>query len=213
MLYTQRVPSMSERDYRDYRQKKRHIPSAILKLPSCTFYASAKSRAIMNIRYNRITGEPKGREEKTYKHTNRNGNQISLIRTLLCYQICLCSQYNIKKKEELVEAAPQEEPNPLMRKKKTPEELAAEAEQEDLDDFTSKYYTHSGAYPRPFIMPSSVFDSHLRRYPFLRVIKTPKMHVSLMPEHNVNKQSNCNWEREKNVTIRNHFITTSGVRY
>lgn len=48
-------------------------------------------------------------------------------------------QYNIKKKEELVEAAPQEEPaNPLMRKKKTPEELAAEAEQEDLDDFTSK---------------------------------------------------------------------------
>lgn len=48
-------------------------------------------------------------------------------------------QYNIKKKEELVEAQPQEEPNPLMRKKKTPEELAAEAEQEDLDDFTSKY--------------------------------------------------------------------------
>ena len=34
---------------------------------------------------------------------------------------------------------PQDEPNPLMRKKKTPEELAAEAEQEDLDDFTSKY--------------------------------------------------------------------------
>ena len=49
-------------------------------------------------------------------------------------------QYNIKKKEEVVEQAPQEEPNPLMRKKKTPEELAAEAEQEDLDDFTSKYF-------------------------------------------------------------------------
>lgn len=48
-------------------------------------------------------------------------------------------QYNIKKKEELVEQQPQDEPNPLMRKKKTPEELAAEAEQEDLDDFTSKY--------------------------------------------------------------------------
>lgn len=48
-------------------------------------------------------------------------------------------QYNIKKKEEIVEMMPQEEPNPLMRKKKTPEELAAEAEQEDLDDFTSKY--------------------------------------------------------------------------
>lgn len=44
------------------------------------------------------------------------------------------------KKEEVVEQAPQEEPNPLMRKKKTPEELAAEAEQEDLDDFTSKYF-------------------------------------------------------------------------
>ncbi|XP_031620134.1 complexin isoform X3 [Contarinia nasturtii] len=45
-------------------------------------------------------------------------------------------KYNIKKKEEQVEQQPQEEPNPLMRKKKTPEELAAEAEQEDLDDFT-----------------------------------------------------------------------------
>ncbi|KRF78301.1 complexin isoform X4 [Drosophila novamexicana] len=47
-------------------------------------------------------------------------------------------KYNIKKKEEIVEAMPQEEPNPLMRKKKTPEELAAEAEQEELDDFTTK---------------------------------------------------------------------------
>lgn len=45
-------------------------------------------------------------------------------------------KYKIMKKEEVVEQAPQEEPNPLMRKKKTPEELAAEAEQEDLDDFT-----------------------------------------------------------------------------
>ncbi|XP_039489759.1 complexin isoform X2 [Drosophila santomea] len=49
-------------------------------------------------------------------------------------------KYNIKKKEEIVEATPQEEPNPLMRKKKTPEELAAEAEQEELDDFTSKLF-------------------------------------------------------------------------
>lgn len=40
----------------------------------------------------------------------------------------------------MVEQQPQDEPNPLMRKKKTPEELAAEAEQEDLDDFTSKYF-------------------------------------------------------------------------
>jgi hypothetical protein len=57
-----------------------------------------------------------------------------------CYKIIFISQYNIKKKEEIVEQAPQEEPNPLMRKKKTPEELAAEAEAEDLDDFTSEYY-------------------------------------------------------------------------
>lgn len=33
----------------------------------------------------------------------------------------------------------QEEPNPLMRKKKTPEELAAEAEAEDEDEITSRY--------------------------------------------------------------------------
>jgi len=45
--------------------------------------------------------------------------------------------YNIKKREE-VQEMPQEEPNPLMRKKKTPEELAAEAEAEDEDEFTSK---------------------------------------------------------------------------
>jgi hypothetical protein len=42
-----------------------------------------------------------------------------------------------------VEQLPQEEPNPLMRKKKTPEELAAEAEAEDLDDFTSKFLPHN----------------------------------------------------------------------
>ena len=47
-------------------------------------------------------------------------------------------QYNIKKKEEIQEVAPLEE-NPLMRKKKTPEELAAEAEMEDEDELTSKY--------------------------------------------------------------------------
>lgn len=41
----------------------------------------------------------------------------------------------------------QEEPaNPLMRKKKTPEELAKEAEMEEEDEFTSKgnviFFTH-----------------------------------------------------------------------
>jgi hypothetical protein len=55
------------------------------------------------------------------------------------FVIFVSFQYNIKKKEEVVEQLPQEEPNPLMRKKKTPEELAAEAEAEDLDDFTSKF--------------------------------------------------------------------------
>lgn len=59
-------------------------------------------------------------------------------------------QYNIKKKEELVEQQPQEEPNPLMRKKKTPEELAAEAEQEDLDDFTSKKHNYLSFVPQLF---------------------------------------------------------------
>ncbi|KAF5269714.1 hypothetical protein FQA39_LY08637 [Lamprigera yunnana] len=44
-------------------------------------------------------------------------------------------KYNIKKKEEIVDSV-QEEPNPLMRKKKTPEELAREAELEDEDEFT-----------------------------------------------------------------------------
>ena len=47
-------------------------------------------------------------------------------------------QYNIKKKEEVQEAPPPEPDNPLMRKKKTPEELAREAEAEDQDDFTSE---------------------------------------------------------------------------
>ena len=47
-------------------------------------------------------------------------------------------QYNIKKKEEVMPEEPQMPDNPLMRKKKTPEELAAEAEAEDQDDFTSE---------------------------------------------------------------------------
>ncbi|XP_044727501.1 complexin [Chrysoperla carnea] len=45
-------------------------------------------------------------------------------------------KYNIKKKEEIVEQLPPEPDNPLMRKKKTPEELAREAEMEEEDDFT-----------------------------------------------------------------------------
>lgn len=48
-------------------------------------------------------------------------------------------QYNIKKKEEAPEAETQKEPdNPLMRKKKTPEELAKEAEEADQDELTSR---------------------------------------------------------------------------
>lgn len=49
-----------------------------------------------------------------------------------------------------MEQPPQEEPNPLMRKKKTPEELAAEAEAEDLDDFTSKLHANL------FLSPTSL---------------------------------------------------------
>lgn len=56
------------------------------------------------------------------------------------YYVCLfvCLQYNIKKKEELPEPVLEEPANPLMRKKKTPEELAKEAEMEEEDEFTSK---------------------------------------------------------------------------
>uniref|UniRef100_A0A1B6E8S6 Complexin n=1 Tax=Clastoptera arizonana TaxID=38151 RepID=A0A1B6E8S6_9HEMI len=45
-------------------------------------------------------------------------------------------KYNIKKKEEIQEIPPEEPANPLMRKKKTPEELAREAEEADEDEFT-----------------------------------------------------------------------------
>jgi hypothetical protein len=66
---------------------------------------------------------------------------FSIYVSLLKWQFCFYLQYNIKKKEEVVEQQPEEPANPLMRKKKTPEELAAEAEQENLDDFTSKCFT------------------------------------------------------------------------
>ncbi|CAH2096705.1 unnamed protein product [Euphydryas editha] len=46
------------------------------------------------------------------------------------------AEYKIPKKEEITEQQQQEPDNPLMRKKKTPEELAAEAELEDQDEFT-----------------------------------------------------------------------------
>lgn len=67
-------------------------------------------------------------------------NIWSLLKSIEILLSCLIDffylQYNIKKREEIQEI-PQEEPNPLMRKKKTPEELAAEAEAEDEDEFTS----------------------------------------------------------------------------
>lgn len=64
-----------------------------------------------------------------------------------------------------------------MRKKKTPEELAAEAEQEDLDDFTSKYskvfqidalvVLISGLitlrYPLHFPLKSSPYPTHVAK--------------------------------------------------
>lgn len=46
-------------------------------------------------------------------------------------------KYNIKKKEPEPDMMMNQEPdNPLMRKKKTPEELAAEAEAAEQDEFT-----------------------------------------------------------------------------
>ncbi|XP_043601050.1 complexin isoform X3 [Bombus pyrosoma] len=57
-------------------------------------------------------------------------------------------KYNIKKREEVQEMT-QEEPNPLMRKKKTPEELAAEAEAEDEDEITKI---------------KNVFDTHIQEF-------------------------------------------------
>lgn len=54
------------------------------------------------------------------------------------YYCYIVGQYNIKKKEEAPEAETQKEPdNPLMRKKKTPEDLAKEAEEADQDELTS----------------------------------------------------------------------------
>lgn len=60
-------------------------------------------------------------------------------------------QYNIKKKEEVVEPV-QEEPNPLMRKKKTPEELAREAEAEDEDEFTSECFSRVTNFQKRYCM-------------------------------------------------------------
>jgi len=57
---------------------------------------------------------------------------------VFCFVCFSRTQYNIKKKEELPEPVQEEPANPLMRKKKTPEELAKEAEMEEEDEFTSK---------------------------------------------------------------------------
>lgn len=86
---------------------------------------------IMYVFWNRISCRSIGKIEQPCQ-------LLLCFLNIAIYHFFFTLQYNIKKKEELVEAQPQEEPNPLMRKKKTPEELAAEAEQEDLDDFTSK---------------------------------------------------------------------------
>ncbi|CAB3232580.1 unnamed protein product [Arctia plantaginis] len=57
-------------------------------------------------------------------------------------------KYKIPKKEEIVEQQQAEPDNPLMRKKKTPEELAAEAELEDQDEFTNPKSSHKSKGPR-----------------------------------------------------------------
>ena len=64
--------------------------------------------------------------------------KLEIIIDCIIYKL----QYNIKKKEEAPEAETQKEPdNPLMRKKKTPEELAKEAEEADQDELTSQLIT------------------------------------------------------------------------
>lgn len=70
-------------------------------------------------------------------------------------------QYNIKKKEEVQEIQ-QEEPNPLMRKKKTPEELAREAEAEDEDEFTSQSQLSSFLFTlAPLRSPPTLCNTHI----------------------------------------------------
>lgn len=69
---------------------------------------------------------------------------------------------------------PQEEPNPLMRKKKTPEELAAEAEQEELDDFTSK------PCPFVFLRVLSELNSNYQLYYFNYLFKLSQTRRSLI---------------------------------
>lgn len=70
----------------------------------------------------------------------------------------ICSQYNIKKKEELPEPVQEEPANPLMRKKKTPEELAKEAEMEEEDEFTSKGNAMLCIYP--FLLIRHITHAH-----------------------------------------------------
>lgn len=127
---------------------------------SFSIYLSAQSLfiIIVVVAYGK-EGEREEKNESSLKAFSCLGNILELLTSIFIfnfslpifhffwykffYSIFVCFatlylQYNIKKKEEVVEQLPQEEPNPLMRKKKTPEELAAEAEAEDLDDFTSK---------------------------------------------------------------------------
>jgi len=65
----------------------------------------------------------------------------------------LVFQYKIVKKEEIQELAPPEPDNPLMRKKKTPEELAREAEAEDEDELTSQSQPLSSFFSTHFTFP------------------------------------------------------------
>lgn len=73
-------------------------------------------------------------------HVRNVSINVSLIWVVLRFQ------YKIPKKEEIAEQQQQEPDNPLMRKKKTPEELAAEAELEDQDEFTSEFLLRLVSY-------------------------------------------------------------------
>lgn len=77
-----------------------------------------------------------------------------------------------------------------MRKKKTPEELAAEAEQEDLDDFTSKFYFHFHSFVISLIFyrPPLVLGKWIRIY-IHSAIKTKKSVFCIY--FDINRQSVC----------------------
>jgi len=116
-------------------------------------------------------------------------------------------QYNIKKKEEITEeqqaaAVPD---NPLMRKKKTPEELAREAEAEDEDEFTSELSPKNIVFINKYLtiwqrieIKSIIFISELKN--------TLESHVT---EIKTQIESKCSLQWFSNPSIFQSFSYTS----